>query len=1135
MTLLRLYFFGTLELASGEIQLPKPPTLKSQSLLAYLVVHRHRPQPRERLVGLFWGERPERKARRSLSTALWHIRRCLPDESLLVGDTQMVQFEPRADLWLDTEAFTRGAGSDDLTVLQETADLYRAAFLDGFHDDWIINERYRLEALFADVLARLMLGQEKVDEPRAAQTTALRLLSYDPLHEGAHRLVMRSYCRLGQRNAALAQYERCSEIVLRELGTTPMEETTELYEAIVDGRFTVAAAGPATATVSPRAGSARSPLDAAAHVRLVGRQAELALLTEHWEQARASQGCLMLVSGEAGVGKTRLVDAFAQRLRWQGVRVLKGRCFEFERALPYQPLTDALERALPELSDSELEALPAWVVDELMRLVPSLQERTVARVRKDESQGATPEETSLELTLAAEQDEAQVRLFGALARLLAALSCPAPLLLVLEDLHWASASTLQLVHYLARYAATLPVLVVGTWRPEALRTTHPLRALQRQLVREKLASSLPLSRLSPAAVTTMVTEMSAAGDAVLPLARRLYRETDGNPFFLIEIVKALFETDVISVALGQWQGDFGAISEGTLPLPASVSEAIEARVARLDEEARDALRVASVIGREFNFDLFNVVWGRDEEATLQALDALLRRRLIAEGVDASTSDFIFTHHLIREAVYAALPRPRRLYWHARVGEGIERLYGDALPAHVGELAYHFAQAARLDRSLGSKAVAYLRQAGEQAERQSAHREAIAYLQRGLALLQRLPPTRQRMQQELALQISLATPVTAVEGYAAPETKRIYNRARELCRELGEAPGLFTALVGLSRYYGVSGDAQTGKELAEQLLAIAESRGEPALLLEAYRNLSGCLFSAGCLPEARRLWKRAMVLYDDRQHEQHAYRFGHDPATTCLGYLSISSWMLGRPEEAVRQGDQLRQLLASMTHPSSRAYGYCLLATRACLARNLDAASEYTEQAVRLGERHRLPPWTALATALHGWVLVARDQKPVGLVRLQKGIASWRAKGFEHLTSLLLTLETEACLRLQALEEADAASAAALAIGRAGIDLFWMPEACRLRGELLQVRGGDDDAVEGCYNQALAMARRNELRMLELRAAASLARLWRDQGRGEQGRRLLSEVYDRFDEGLDTPDLRAASDLLQALSRAAIEA
>jgi oligopeptide transport system substrate-binding protein len=718
---LRLYFLGTLDIRYDDQQLPKPATLKSQSLLAYLILHHHRPQPRDRLVGLFWGDRPERKARHSLATALWHIRRCLPQDYIL-SDPHTVQFDPQADLWLDVDEFESHLSHDDIAHLQSAVALHRGHFLDGFYDDWIINERYRLETLFSEALARLMVGQEARGEHDAALSTALCLLGHDPLREDGHRLAMRAYCRLGQRNAALEQYRRCREVVQQELGAEPMVETTELYQAILEGRFAVGRAPEVLAAqvpvVEPPVPMGRSPLDAMAPSRLVGREQELAFLLEHWQGAEAGQGGLALVSGEAGIGKSRLTGEFADRLRWQGVRVLWGRCYQFERVLPYQPIAEALRTILPSLTPAELADLAPWTVAEVARLVPEMAEYS----------------PDLEAPASIRSDQEQARLFDGVARFLARLSSHRAILIVLEDLHWASESTLQLIHYLARHLASGRALMVGTLRPEAVGPRHPLQALQQQLSREGLAKPLRLSRLSPANVEAMVVEMSGAGESVVPLAGRLYRETEGNPFFLMEIVKALFEMEAVRLEGSAWRGDFAPISEGELPLPASVSQAIQARVHSLNDDVQEALRLAAVLGREFDFDLLNVVWGRGEEATLEALDDLLRRRLIDEGTGAMGRDYVFTHHKIQEVVYARMPRRRQQHAHARAGVAMESVYGPQAEVVAGELAFHFLQGRQLDPSLTEKAIHYLLHAGDRARGLYAHREAIDSYREALLLL-----------------------------------------------------------------------------------------------------------------------------------------------------------------------------------------------------------------------------------------------------------------------------------------------------------------------------------------------------------------------------------------------------------------
>ncbi|MCK4299249.1 MAG: hypothetical protein KAX80_06945, partial [Planctomycetes bacterium] len=339
--------------------------------------------------------------------------------------------------------------------------------------------------------------------------------------------------------------------------------------------------------------------------------------------------------------------------------------------------------------------------------------------------------------------------------------------------------TLQLLHYLARHLADHQILIAGTFRPEVIGLQHPLLALRRRLIREGLAKPLRLSRLSPAAVETMVVEMSGAGEAVAPLAARLYQETEGNPFFLMEIVKALFETSVVRLEEQVWRGDFAQISERKLPLPAGLSEAIQARANRLDENAQETLRLAAVLGREFDFDLLNAVWGRGEEATLEALDNLLRHRLLDEGTGPMGRDYAFTHHKIQELVYAELPRRHRQHIHARVGVALETLYGSEADALASELAFHFQRGRQLDRSLTEKAIIYLLQAGDQARHAYAHQEAIDHYQRALELL------KEQEEYEQAARTLMKLGLTYHNAFDFRQARRAYEEGFALWQQAGE--------------------------------------------------------------------------------------------------------------------------------------------------------------------------------------------------------------------------------------------------------------------------------------------------------------------------------------------------------------
>ena len=728
MPALQLLLLGALELRCGTETLPKPPTQKSQALLAYLALHREMPQSRERLAGLFWADRPDRRARRSLTTSLWHIRRCLPDGDDLMGDASSVQLNPRMDLWVDVLAFESLVSRRDLASQESAIGLYRGDLMDGFYDDWVISERYRVQARYWEALANLMTGLEAHGDHRRALEVGLRLVREDPLREDACRLLMRCLCRLGQRNAALEHYRRCREIVRRDLNVELMAETQELHQAILDGRLeadpSVAASVPELAESEPAGARppGKDPLDPLMRSPLVGRDREMALLAQCFEEAQHGRGGLVLLHGEAGVGKTRLVEEFADLLRWRGVRVLWGRCYEFERVLPYQPLSEALHAVISAMTPAELQSHAPWILLELSLLVPELTERLADWQDRDPP---------------AEEEQQQNLLFRGVAGFLGKLLAEGPLVVILDDLHWATESTLQMIHFVVRNLADRDVLIVGTVRSESEWAESLLGAFQQQLGREGLVRSLDLAALTLEDVEAMVVEMSGGSEAVLPLARQLYAETEGNPFFLIEGVKALFESGLVSLRGGFWRGDFAAVAREALPLPQGVIEAVTRRVRRLDQDSRQALRVAAVLGSEFDADMLATTWSRGEDATLEALEVLLRRRLISEGSGLLGRDYAFRHHKIREIVYSDIHQRERHRLHARAGKAMESLHASRLTAVASELAFHFNQGRYAEENLMPRAVRYLLMAGDQARLAYAHHEAIDYYTQALALQKEL--------------------------------------------------------------------------------------------------------------------------------------------------------------------------------------------------------------------------------------------------------------------------------------------------------------------------------------------------------------------------------------------------------------
>lgn len=696
---LNVYLLGCLEIRRGDEVLPPLATHKAQSLLAYLILHRQRPHSRDELATLFWGDRDDLHARRSLATALWHIRRLL-GEGYLFAETTSVQFTTASSFWLDVAEFENlmamGRKEPDegraVEHLRQAVDLYRGDLLEGFYDDWCLEERYRLEGLYLGALGRLISWYEAQGDDRAVLECAQRYLAHDPLTEQIHLAAMRALVALGDPAGARRQWQRCCETRQQEFHLPPSPEMLQQAATILGAQFAVPLPVELlSAGASPRRGTLERP-------PFVGRAREMSALRARWEQAVQGRGGMVLIGGEAGIGKTRLAEEFAAEVRWRGGMVAYGRCYEPEHMFPYQPLAEVL-RELVMQEDPTTSALPAWVRGEIARLVPEMPVRPVLV-------GLPPYPI---------QPERQAVLIHAIATFLRHFASRTPLLVVLEDLHWTTASTLAAIHYLVRQIGDVRLLCLGTFRPEEISESHALATMAAQWARDGLAQYLVLERLSEEAISELV-ERTIQGE--VGLVKRLHAHTEGNAFFAIETLRALAEVP---------------LPQGPLPVPGDVRALIESRLGHLSMAAREWLACAAVAGRTFDFDLVRRALGVDEEAALETLDELLRRGFLCEGSGMGGQDYEFVHHLVQEVTYAGIHYRRRRRLHRLVGEAMEGLYGDQ-PAIAGALAHHFEAGGEIEKALHYHGLATQRAAAA-----FAWQEAEEHQGRMLQLLEQLDP------------------------------------------------------------------------------------------------------------------------------------------------------------------------------------------------------------------------------------------------------------------------------------------------------------------------------------------------------------------------------------------------------------
>ncbi|MCI0440076.1 MAG: hypothetical protein L0177_13245, partial [Chloroflexi bacterium] len=536
--------------------------------------------------------------------------------------------------------------------------------------------------------------------------------------------------------------------------------------------------------------------------------------------------------------------------------------------------------------------------------------------------------------------------------------------------------------------------------------------------------------------------------------------------------------------------------------PATAQAILAARIDRLPPEEKRLLQAASVIGKDVPFTLLQAVAEQPEEALRRGLAHLQDAEFLYETSLFPELEYTFKHALTHEVAYAGLLQERRRAFHARIVRAIKQLYADRLTEQVERLAHH-----AVHGEIWEEAVGYLQRAGQRAIERSANLEAVTHLTKGLEALKALPDAPERLQQELVLQSALGQGLSATKGYASPDVERAYTRARELCEQVRETPRLFPVLVGLWLFYHVRAEFTKALELAEYLLTLAEREHDRMLQAQAHWALGGDLFHLGEHARAQAHLDEGISLYDPQQHRSHVSLYVQDPGVTCRGYAR-PLWLLGYPDQALQRGHEAMSLAQELAHPFSLAFALNWVATVHQFRRDARATQERAEALIAFSTEQGFALWVPFGTVLQGWALAEQGRREEGMAQMRQGMAAWRATGAEVDLPYFLALLAEANAKGGQLDDGLALLAEALVIAHRHTDVYWEPEVHRLKGEfLLQQAVAKDDEAEACFHQALAVARRQHAKSLELRGAMSLGRLWQRQGNREEARLLLAGVYD----------------------------
>ena len=838
---------------------------------------------------------------------------------------------------------------------------------------------------------------------------------------------------------------------------------------------------------------------------LVGRQEEIEILLRRWSHAKAGDGQVVLISGEPGIGKSRLTIALQQRIGPVPHTRIRLFCSPHHQDSAFHPVIAHLEHVAGfernDETETKLDKLEAVLthdrpVDGDIGLIAELL--SVPGGDRYPSPDLTPQRK-------------KERIFAALLRLFERVSRRQPVLMIFEDLHWIDPTSCEFVDELVDRAGRYPVLLILTFRSE----------FRAPWIGQPGVTALALGRLGRADVTALVHSVTGERATLSPhIIAGIVEHTDGVPLFVEEMTKAALEADSDPVVIA-------SVPASSLGIPATLHASLLARLDRLGPAAKQVAQAGAAIGREFSYELLAASVGElGERALNEALDRLVEAGLVFQRGTPPAAIYLFKHALIQDIAYSTLLRRMRQDVHRRIAEALEARFSSLIEAQPEIAAHHFGEGLET-----GKAVAYWHRAGQVSVTKSAVREADTQLRRGLALLRSLPESDERKRRELDFHITLTTALMGARGYADPEIAVLLERSQQLVTETGGLGSAlhFSVLYGIWVVAYVGGNAKRLLDFAREFQLLAESQAASGPCLIGHRLLGSSLMVVGNYREALPHLTLAASLYQPDEHREFAFRYGQDVGATALCYLAWALWHNGLLAQATLTADQAIRHAREFGHAHTLVYTLWHAATVSLLARDAVRVAALANEVVAMSAEHGFAMWLAYGNIFVGWAAARQGEVVAGIGQMRAGIAAAAATGARLFEPLFLGLLAEGLAldgsAAEALAQLDAGVAEAARTGNAAA----LAELRRLRGIVLQSLGAEnDEEAESAFTQAVAEARRQGSRFYELRAATSLARLWRDQGRGAEARDLLAPIYDWFTEGFDTQDFKDAKALLDKL-------
>jgi len=841
-----------------------------------------------------------------------------------------------------------------------------------------------------------------------------------------------------------------------------------------------------------------------ARTPLLGRDEEIELLMRRWQQIKRGYGSVVLISGEPGIGKSRLAETALERLSADPHIRLRRFCSPHHQDSALFPTISQLERAAGFRRDDtdqqrldKLEALLSEANTDLGEAVPLIADLLSMPIgNRYPPLNLTPQkrkEKTLQVLLAQ----------------LEGLATRRPTLMVFEDVHWIDPTSLDLLDRIVDRVATLRVLLVITFRPE----------FAPGWIGRSHVTLMSLSRLPRPQRAEMI--MRVTGGKALPqeIAEHIIDRTDGVPLFIEELTKVVIESGILADAGDRFD------ARGPVPrlaIPSSLHASLLARLDRL-APVRELAQIGAALGRSFSHELISAVAAMPQQQVDDALAQLVRAELVFQRGAPPDAEYTFKHALVQDAAYSTMLRGRRQQIHARVATTLESQFPEIVAVQPQLMAHHCAEA-----GFNEKAVGYRLKAGQQALARSAMTEAVAQLQKGIELLAKMPEDSRPVQHELDLQIALGRALMAAKGYSAPAVADALVRARALAERSDRPDRLAPLLYSQWGFHAVRAEHELAVSLAEQMEKLGETRKDQAtLLLGHYIHGASCYYR-GEFVTARGLLELCDGLRDPAARATYATITVADPHAASLGHLASTLALLGYIDQGRSRVDEALSDARSLDHPFTVAFVLSKVCAVEAAAGLPHDARRHAEELVALSNEHGFPLWLGLGLLQHGRSLMAIGQAQDGLVLLAKGLSVLRGAGAVVHTPRMLCYLAEAHAKVGHLQEGQQCLAEAAQLIEMTQERSGEAELHRLQGDMMNARG-DQAAAEQNYHRALAVAERQSAKTLGLRAAISLAHLWFEQGKRTEARDLFAPVYDSFTEGFDTPVLREARALLEQLA------